>query len=134
MLGALLYVSCCTKPDSIVFAVNKLAKFPNNPGITHNHQAVLHLIGYITNTAHKQIKCFSNYKEYPIFKTLMENNIHINENTIVTFTDLFWNDCVDTGRSTGGHCTIVQVGPVDHSSHLPIPAAISSKSFTYIYL
>ena len=49
----LLYVSCCTTSDT-AFAVNKLAKFSNNPGITH-YWAVLHLIGYIKNTAHKQL-------------------------------------------------------------------------------
>ena len=131
MIGALLYVSCCTRPDSIAFAVNKLAKFSINPGITHN-QAVLHLICYITNIANKQIKYFSNYKQYPIFKTLKEKNIHINEDTILTFTDSSWNDCVDTGRSTGGNCTIVQGGPVDHSSYLPIPVAMSSSEAEYI--
>ena len=30
-IGALLYVSCCTRPD-IAYAVNKLAKFSNSPG------------------------------------------------------------------------------------------------------
>ena len=63
-IGALLYVSCCTRPD-IAFAVNKLSKFSNNPGIKH-YYAMLHLIGYIKNTEHKQLKYFSNYKESSI--------------------------------------------------------------------
>ena len=41
VIGALLYVSCCTRPD-IAFAVNKLAKYSNNPGIAHD-RALLHL-------------------------------------------------------------------------------------------
>ena len=40
IIGALLYVSCCTRPD-ITYAVNKLAKFSNNPGTTH-FRALLH--------------------------------------------------------------------------------------------
>ena len=34
IIGALLYVSCCTRPD-IIYAVNKLAKYTNNPAIAH---------------------------------------------------------------------------------------------------
>ena len=81
--------------------MNKLEKFYNNPGTTH-YWAMSHLIGYIKNTVYKQLKYFSNYRESPIFKILMENNIHIEEDTIVTFADSSWNVCVDTGRSTGG--------------------------------
>ena len=62
----------------------------------------------------------------------MENNIHIEEDTIVTFADSSWNVCVDTGRSTGGDCTIVQGGPGNHSSHLPIPVVMSSGEVEYI--
>ena len=35
VIGALLYVLCCTCPD-IAYAVNKLAKFSNSPGISSN--------------------------------------------------------------------------------------------------
>ena len=40
VIGALLYVSCCTRPD-ITYAVNKLAKFSHNPGIIH-FRALIH--------------------------------------------------------------------------------------------
>ena len=53
VIGALLYVSCCTRPDT-AYAVNKFAKFSNNPGVAH-YIALLHLIGYIKNTSYKQI-------------------------------------------------------------------------------
>ena len=124
VIGALLYVSCCTRPD-IAYAVNKLAKFSNSPGIIH-YRAMLHLIGYIKNTSCKYLKFYSNLKESPVYKILAENKIKIDDDTVVTFTDSSWNDCIDTGRSTGGNCSIMQGGPVDHSSHLPIPVAMSS--------
>ena len=63
---------------------------------------------------------------------LTENKITIDEDTVVTFTDSSWNDCIDTGRSTGGKCSIMQGGPVDHSSHLPISVAMSSGEAEYI--
>ena len=62
----------------------------------------------------------------------MENNITINEDTVTTFSDSSWNDCVNTGRNTGGNITTIQGGPVDHSSHLPIPVAISRGGAEYI--
>ena len=130
VIGALLYISCCTRID-IAYAVNKLAKFSNNPGIIH-YRALLHLVGFIKNTANKQLKFYSDYRNSPIYKVLQENNIEIDIDTILTFSDSSWNDCIDTGRSTGGNCTIVQGGPVDHSSHLPIPVAMSSGEAEYI--
>ena len=93
---------------------------------------MLHLIGYIKNTSNKHLKFYSNLKESPIYKVLTENKITIDEDTVVTFTDSSWNDCIDMGRSTGGNGSIMQGGPVDHSSHLPIPVAMSSGEAEYI--
>ena len=67
-----------------------------------------------------------------LVKILIENTIHINEDTNVTFSDSSWNDCDKTGRSTGGNISIMQGGPVDHSSHLPIPVAVSNGKAEYI--
>ena len=59
VIGALLYVSCCTWPD-ITYAVNKLAKFSHNPGTIH-FRALLHLIGFLKNTSYKGLKFFSDF-------------------------------------------------------------------------
>ena len=85
IIGDLLYESCCTRPD-IAYAVNKLAKFSNSPGIIH-YRSMLHLIGYIKNTSNNYLKFYSNLKESPIYKVLAENKITIDEDTVVTFTD-----------------------------------------------
>ena len=45
-------------------------------------------------------------------------------NSIVMFTDSSWNDCKDTGRSTGGYLGLVQGGAVDYGSHVPVPVAM----------
>ena len=130
IIGALLYVSCCTRPD-ITYAVNKLAKFSNNPGITH-FRAIIHLIGFIKGNSNKGIKFYANVKDSPIFKILHENNIQITEDTVLVFSDLSWNDCIDTGRSTGGYIGLNQGGAVDYGSHLPVPVAMSSGEAEYI--
>ena len=129
-IGSLLYMSCCTRPD-ICYAVNKLAKYSSNPGIKH-YRGLLHLIGYIKAHPAKGIQFFRYIEDSPVYKMLKENNIHISENSVVIFTDSSWNDCVDTGRSTGGYNIMVKGGPVDYGSHLPIPVAMSSGEAEYI--
>ena len=51
---------------------------------------------------------------------------------MITFSDSSWNDCVDTGRSKGGHITFIQGGADDYGSHLPVPVAMSSGEAEYI--
>ena len=85
VIGTLLYVSCCTRTD-IAFAVNKLAKYSNNPCFVH-YRAMLHLIGFLKGTSNRSLKFYSNLKDYPTYKALLDNNITINEDTIITFSD-----------------------------------------------
>ena len=110
-IGSLLYMSCCTRPD-ICFAVNKLAKFSANPGVKH-YRALLHLIGFVKNNTNKGLKFYKNIKDSPDFHMLKENNIIIKDNAVITFTDSSWNDCIDTGRSTGANLTMIQGGAVE---------------------
>ena len=42
------------------------------------------------------------------------------------FSDSSWQDCPDTGRSTGAYIIFYQGGPIDHSTHVPGPVAQSS--------
>ena len=63
---------------------------------------------------------------------MKENNIKIGQDTNIYFTDSSWNDCIDTGRSTGGYVGLSQAGPVDYGSHLPVPVAMSSGEAEYI--
>ena len=93
VIGALLYVSCCTRPD-ISYAVNKLAKYANNPGATH-FRALLHLIVLKANS-NKGLKFYNKVTKLELYKVLQENNIEIKQDTNVVFTDSSWNDCVDT--------------------------------------
>ena len=130
IIGALLYVSCCTRPD-ITYAVNKLAKFANNPGVMH-YRALLHLIGFMKGNTGKGLKFHHDLKKTQLYSVLRENNIKVSQDSIITFTDSSWNDCIDTGRSTGGNITMIQAGAVDYTSHLPVPVAMSSGEAEYI--
>ena len=42
------------------------------------------------------------------------------------FSDFSWQDCPDTGRSTGAYIIFYQCGPIDHGTHVTGPVAQSS--------
>ena len=42
------------------------------------------------------------------------------------FSDSSWQDCPDTGRSTGAYIIFYQGGIIDHVTHVPVPVAQSS--------
>ena len=49
----------------------------------------------------------------------------------MTFSDSSWQDCLDTGRSTGEYMICYQGGPIDHGTHVPGPVAQSSTESEY---
>ena len=46
-------------------------------------------------------------------------------------SDSSWQDCPDTGRSTGEYIIFYQGGPIDHGTHVPVPVARSSAESEY---
>ncbi|MGH7954439.1 MAG: reverse transcriptase domain-containing protein [Gloeomargaritales cyanobacterium] len=125
--GALIYLNF-TRPD-IVFAVMKLVKFNNQPGKLH-FKALIHLLGYLRDNADFGIKYFSNLQDAPVTKLLQDNNITPRRD-LFSFSDSSWQDCPDTGRSTGSYLVFYQGGVVDHSSFIPEPVAMSSGEAEY---
>ena len=47
------------------------------------------------------------------------------------FSDSNWQDCPDTGRSTGAYIIFYQGEPIDHGTHVPGPVAQSSAENEY---
>ena len=47
------------------------------------------------------------------------------------FSGFSWQDCLDTGRSTGEYIILYQGGPIDHGTHVPAPVAQSSAESEY---
>ena len=47
------------------------------------------------------------------------------------FSDSSWQDCPDTGRSTGAYIIFYQGGPIDHGTHVSGPVAQSSAEIEY---
>ena len=44
----------------------------------------------------------------------------------MALSDSRWQDCPDTGRSTGAYIIFYQGGPIEHVTHVPGPVAQSS--------
>ena len=130
VIGGLIYASSGTRPD-ITYAVGKLAKFSNAPGMKH-FRALIWLVGYLSTTKNRGIRYYHNYEDSPIYKLCQRNNIPISKDGSVTFSDASWQDCPDTGKSTGGRIITVNGGTVDHASQMPVPIAMSTGEAEYL--
>ena len=53
------------------------------------------------------------------------------KNHLMAFSDSSWQDCPDTGRSTGSYIIFYQDGTIDHGTHVPGPVAQSSAESEY---
>ena len=49
----------------------------------------------------------------------------------MAFYDSSWQDCPDTGRSTGAYIILYQGGQIDNGTHVPGPVAQSSAGSEY---
>ena len=94
------------------------------PGKVH-FQAVIHLLFYLRDNYNLGIKYYSKLRDSPVTKILSENGLDRNQ-TLIGFHDSSWQDCPDTGRSTGCHLLFAQGGVIDFSSFVPAPVAMSS--------
>ena len=130
VIGGLIYASSGTRPD-ITYAVGKLAKFSNAPGMKH-FKALAWLVGYLDTTKERGIRYYHNHEDSPICKLCSRNNVPIPKDGQITFSDASWQDCPDTGKSTGGRVITVNGGIVDHASQMPVPIAMSTGEAEYL--
>ena len=66
----------------------------------------------------------------PVTDLLRQANIKT-KNHLMDFSDSSWQDCPDTGRSTGAYIIFYQGGPIYHGTHVPVPVAQSSAESEY---
>ena len=126
-VGALIYLSH-TRPD-LAYAVPKLAKFLKFPGRVH-FQALIHLLNYIKYKPNVALKFFAKVEDAPVWKLLTQVDTKL-DNYIISFSDSSWQDCIDTGKSTGSYIILYQGGVIDHASLVPTPVAMSSAEAEY---
>ena len=66
----------------------------------------------------------------PVSDLLREASIKI-KNHLMAFSDSSWQDCPDTGRSTGAYIIIDQCGTIDHGKHVLGPVAQASTEIEF---
>ena len=127
LIGCLLYLTY-TRID-IVYSINKLAKATHRPGEYHLKCAV-HLLCYLRDNATYGLRFHANWEKSRIYNILKENNIPTSTE-FAGFSDSSWQDCPDSGRSTGGYITTYRGTPIAFSSNVPSPVALSSAEAEY---
>ena len=76
------------------------------------------------------LEYYANINDTPVSDLLRQASIE----TVIQcmpFSDSSWQDCPDTGRSTGAYIVFYQCGPIDHGTHVPGPVAQSSAEREY---
>ena len=111
------------------FAVQKLAKFSENPGKVH-FEGLVHLLRYIRENKTLGLKYYADLNDAPVTDILRQANLKT-RNHLMTFSDSSWQDFPDTGRSTGAYIIFYQGGPIDHDTNVPVPVAQSSAESEY---
>ena len=88
------------------FAVHKLAKFSANPGKVH-FEGLVRLLRYIRDNKTLGLNYYADLNYAPVTNLLRQANIKTN-NSLMDFSDSSWQDCPDTGRSTGAYIIYYQ--------------------------
>ena len=76
------------------------------------------------------LKYYADLNDAPVTDLLRKASIK-NENHLLDFSYSSWQDCLDTGRSTGAYIIFYQGGSIDHGTHVPGPVSQSSAESEY---
>ena len=101
--------------------MHKLAKFSANHGKIH-FEGLVHFLIYIRDNNTLGLKYSADLNDAPVTDILRQANIKT-KNHLMILSDSSWQDCPDTGRSTGAYITFYKGGPIDHGTHVPGPVA-----------
>jgi len=111
-IGCLRHLAASTRPD-IIFCVNTLAKFINDPKESH-WLRVRQVLKYLKGTRDYSIRYFHDAVE------------------IKAYSDAFWGGDSDNCCSTTGLILTMGGGPVVYASHKQTEIALSSTEAEYI--
>ena len=83
---------------------------------------MIHLFRYIRDNKNLGLNYYADMNDAPVTDLLRQASIK-NENHLMAFSDSSWQDCPDTGRSTGAYIIFYQGGSIDHVTNVPRPVA-----------
>jgi hypothetical protein len=114
LIGKLLYLTN-TRPD-IAYATQQLSQFLHKPTVTH-FNAACRVIRYLKNSPGRGL-LFSRHSDIQI----------------LGFSDADWAGCLDTRRSTSGHCFFLGTSLISWKAKKQITISRSSSEAEYIAL
>ena len=68
------------------------------------------------------LKYYADMNDAPLTDLLRKASIKTG-NHLMAFSGSSWQECPDTGRSTGAYIIFYQGGTIDHGTHVPGPVA-----------
>ena len=99
------------------FVLRKLAKLLSK-SVKVKFEALIHILRYIRDNKTLGFKYYADMNDAPVSDLLRQGSIKT-ENQLMAFSGYSWQDCPDTGRSTGAYIIFYQGGPIDHGTHIP---------------
>jgi hypothetical protein len=113
-------------------STRKLARFMQYQGRTH-FNLLLHLLRHLQcHRLRGGIKFYSDITKAPLYQHLTTTgNSKFADYPIMVFSDASFQDCPDSGRSTGGFLIFMQGGAVDATSTMPQLVAWSTCELEY---
>ena len=76
------------------------------------------------------LKYYADMNDKTLSDLLIQTSINT-ENKLMAFSDSIWQDCPDTGRSTGAYIIFYQGGTIDHGTHVTGPVDQPSAESEY---
>ena len=98
-----------------------MARFSSNPGKVY-FEGLVRLLVYIWYNNNLGLGYYAKIEGAPL-SDLLKQYIIKTENQFLVFSDSIWQDCPDTGISTGAYIVFYQGGPIDHCTHVPVPVS-----------
>jgi hypothetical protein len=113
-------------------STRKLARFMQYQGRTH-FNLLLHLLRHLQcHRLRGGIKFYSDITKAPLYQHLTTTgNSKFADYPIMVFSDASFQDCPDSGRSTGGFLIFMQGGAVHATSTMPQLVAWSTCELEY---
>jgi hypothetical protein len=130
VIGSLIYLM--NTYIRLNHSIRKLARFMQYPGRNH-FKLLLHLLRHLQCHRLKGgIKFYADKTKSPLHQHLTTTgNGDFADYPIVCFSDSSFQDCPDSGRSTGGYLVFVQGAVVDVTSTMPQLVAWSTCEAEY---
>ena len=112
LVGCLLWISGCTRPD-IAFTASYLSRFASNP-LDHHWQLALRAVSYLVNTKDLTLVLGGRFKP------------------LETYVDSDWAGDVTTRRSTTGYVSFLHGSPIAWCSRRQATVAASTMEAEYV--